>query len=345
MKVVYHLRKFGVYTFALIFIFGCSSRHSPINNTQPPAESTLVNDFEPCSGAPHGQTTTPSACRAMMAWSTNGRDFKRPANPMQGRLIDRIGVPDAVLLPSGRIMVYFVTGCRIYNGLPQASNDIAVAVSDHQAEAGSWVYKEVHFVGIPPGDGVPFDPNVVLLPDGRVSMLATLFVNEGGKTQMGATAFISNDGGFTFTFQGLRYAGVIDPENYRFSDTDWQIITGEPGEVKGYAISTDGGNTFQPFGSFPDHLVVHEIAVTDRLGEYRAYTPTENGIRSSISITSPWTDWSLEPGYCLQLDTSSGLESCHVTFPTVLKLAPLRYLMIYETVIPGCGCGNDPVCE
>jgi hypothetical protein len=345
MRAAFHPGNLFIYSFTAVLLTGCKSPHSTEKSSQSPDGTALVSDFEPCSGSPHGQTTTPSAGRAMIAWSMNGVDFHRPADPRLGLLIDRIGVPDAVVLPSGRILLYFVTGGRIYDGVFKESNEIAVAVSDRLAESGSWVFKEVHFTGMPAEYGTPVDPNVVLLPDGSVSLFASVFGNLGEDRHMGTAAYVSSDGGFTFAFRGLCYFGVIDPENYRFSNDNWQIITGEPGDAKGYAISTDGGDTFEPFGSFPDHLVVHESAATDRPGEYRAYVPTQEGVRSFISTAAPWTAWSPEPGYRLQLDASSGLESCHIRFPTVLRLATGRYLMVYETVIPGCGCEDDPVCD
>jgi hypothetical protein len=218
-----------------------------------------------------------------------------------------------------------------------------VAVSDDLGAPGSWFYKYVRFVNVPEGlDIAVVDPNVVLLPDGSLTLLASMSWQEAGSTRSGTFAFSSTDGGFTCFFQGLKYAGVIDPENYRFSDSNWRIITSEPCGVEGYAMSTDGGNTFKAFGSFPSHLVLQEIAATEKAGEYRAYVPTEGGIRSFCSASPPWTTWTEEPGYRLQVDSTTGLESCHVRFPTVVKLGPGRYLMVYETVIPGCG--DNPAC-
>ena len=278
-----------------------------------------------------------------MAYSTNGLDFQRPANSNDGILVDRAGVPDAVLLPNGRILVYFVDGCRPPE---ETGSTTAVAVSDKQGTPGSWVFKNVRFTNIPSGYGpYPYDPNVVLLPDGTLRIFATdPRPAADGSMKQGAYSFHSTDGGFTYSFEGLRYDDIVDPENYRFSDSNWQIFTGGP---NGHALSTDGGNTFNTVGWFqsPEYQgVVHEIAATEKPGEYRAYVSTQTGIKSFYSASAPWTSWTEEPGYRLQVDSTTGLESCEFSFPTVLKLGPGNYLMVYLTVFPGCGCGEDSTC-
>jgi hypothetical protein len=322
----------------------------PVLTLPPPPIPTpgLTSDFTPCVGAPSGATITPAAGRALMAYSTNGFDFQRPANPSDGILIDRAGVTDGVVLPDGRLLVYFVNGCEAPNGTQNNMNVVVVAVSDQQGIPGSWVFKDVQFTGIPASEGFSpgiVDPNVVLLPDGSLRLFVTMFRPGSGTTSNAAYSFHSADGGFTFSFEGFRYDGTLDPENYRFSDSDWQIITGGP---EGHALSTDGGNTFNSLGMFPippGGGAVHEIAVTDKPGEYRAYASTPDGIKSFLATSAPWTTWTEEAGYRLQVSTTTGLESCNVSFPTVLKLGPGNYLMIYLSVIPGCGCSDDPTCK
>ena len=289
---------------------------------------------------------TPAMHRALLAWSDDGLDFQRPEDRQKGLLMDQMSVPDAVVLPSDRILLYLVTGCRIVHGVQQGSNNIAVVVSDQGGEPGSWIFKNVHFTGLPEMYGTnPLDPNAVVLPDGKVSLLTTVFWKEGESQKSAIAAFLSTDGGFTFTYRNIVYPDNIDPENYRFTDTNWQIITGEPSEAKGMALSSDDGFTFQPLGSFPDNMVVHEIAETDTPGVYRSYISGAEGILSYIATSDPWTNWEPEPGFRLELDPSTGLESCNLRFPTVVKLAPSRYLMIYETTMPGCECKDDGVCE
>ncbi len=68
---------------------------------------------------------------------------------------------------------------------------------------------------------------------------------------------------------------------------------------------------------------------TQKPGEYRAYLSTPDGIKSYYSAADPWTTWTEEPGYHLQVDSTTGPESCEVAVPTVLRLGPGNYLMVY----------------
>ncbi len=305
----------------------------------------LTNDFTPCWGAPQGPAITPAVGRALIATSSNGMDFQRPTDPELALVVDRIGVPDAVVLPSGRILLYFVAGCKYYDGAEHKTDEIAVGVSD--TNGSDWVFKNVEFTGVPGDLSRAVDPNVVLLPGGELSLFGTMWVEHDSRSRI--YSFLSTDGGFTYAFNGLRYDpagspdGVLDPENYRFSDTSWEILTG--GEC-GHGLSTDGGNTFTCLGRFTDAAVVHEVSVTDFPGTYRAYSPGDGrAIKSYHADTAPWTTWTQEPGERLTLDTTSTMESCEVVFPTVVKTASAGYLMFYQTTIPGCSCpGEDIVC-
>lgn len=341
MKTSIRLLLGSVLLFTVLILVGCSSDSSSSSPTL-----TVTSDFEPCHGHPSGQVITPAMHRALIAWSDNGFDFRRPDDRQEGLVMDQMSVPDAVVLPSGRILLYLVTGCRIVDGVEQESNSIAVLVSDRGGEPGSWIFRNVQFIGLPEMYGPnPVDPNAVVLPDGTISLLTTVMWWNGESNKSSIAAFQSTDGGFTFTYRNIVYPDNIDPENYRFTDTNWQILTGEPSESKGMAMSSDDGASFQPLGSFPDNAVVHEIAETDTPGVFRSYVSSAKGIMSYIATSDPWTTWEPEPGIRLELDPSSGLESCNLRFPTVVKLAPARYLMIYETTMPGCECIDDGVCE
>lgn len=304
--------------------------------------AVLTDDFTPCWGPPQGPTDTPSRGRVLMAHSRDGLSFQRPADPELALVVDRVGVPDAVLLPSGRILLYFVAGCKYYEGAEHKVDEIAVGVSDNKGF--TWVFKNVEFTGIPVGLSRPVDPNVILMPNGKLSLFTTMWDSPPGGPAVPPArtySFLSTDGGFTYTFRGLRYApghpdGVLDPENYRFSNTIWQILTGGP---FGHGLSIDGGETFRSLGSFSETSVVHEVSITETPGTYRAYALGAGGlaISSFRSSAAPWTEWIPEEGNRLEL-TPSPMESCELAFPTVVKLAKHRYLMMYQTVIPGCSC-------
>lgn len=335
-------RKFFAFV-VMIIMAGCGGGDDSGDNGD---SGVLTSDFTPCWGAPQGTSIPPARSRVLIATSANGVDFQRLADQKQALVLDRAGVPDALVLPNGRILLYFVAGCKYYDGAEHNVDEIAVAVSD--TDAASWVFKNVSFTGIPGNLIRPVDPNVVLMPSGELSLFGTMWIENDPKPRI--YSFLSNDGGFTYAFQGLRYDpdacpvdGVFDPENYRFSDTNWQIFTGG---ACGHALSTDGGNTFTNLGVFSNMFVTHEIAVTDTPGVYRAYVLGSGGlaIRSFRSAAAPWTAWTLEDGERLTMNTASGMESCELGFPTVVKTSRLGYLMFYQTLIPGIGCqgGNNP---
>ena len=144
MKTFFRSNTFSIFLLGMLILGGCSA--SPASSY--PA-SPMTSDFEPCHGHPSGQAMTPAMHRALLAWSDDGLDFQRPEDRQKGLLMDQMSVPDAVVLPSGRILLYLVTGCRIVDGVQQGSNNIAVVVSDQGGEPGSWIIKNPHYTGQP----------------------------------------------------------------------------------------------------------------------------------------------------------------------------------------------------
>jgi hypothetical protein len=248
-----------------------------------------------------------------------------------------------------------VTVCRDYTpfgGAKSRANAIAVAVSDARGTPGSWVFKDVSFDNAAYGLGVPVDPNVVLWrPEQN---LVRMFVSQFSGADTGATHSYTSTDGFTFHYEGARYApgppiGMIDPENFRFDDKHWYILSGGP---HGVATSSDDGMTFTKQGFF-HNLVTnvsgytgtpHDITVTDTPGMYRTFTsilrPGTNmsGIDSLRSAAIPWMSWQWEGPV---LDVVPGFESCEVRFPTVVRLAADDWAMFYGTIIPNCACAES----
>ncbi len=232
------------------------------------------------------------------------------------------------------------------NSSEQAANDIVAAVSDDNG--ASWVYKNVTFNSIPSGANSPVDPNVILLSDGSIKMFVTMDPDTTGSEKSRTYSAVSTDGGFTYTIEGVRFtlstSNLLDPEHFRFSDTDWKLWTGGPTPGKNqYAKSTDGGSTFVDQGEFcsalsDDGTTCYVVADILQLStsSYRMYGFDQTGTAMGIySLTS--TDgntWSLDSGTRLVLDASAGTEKTTVWAPGVVKLANGNYLMVYETYIP-----------
>ncbi len=295
----------------------------------------LLSDFQTCSGKPSNPIGIQDR-RLLIATSPDGINFSR-TNTV---LADNSSVPDAIVLPSGRMLVYYVTSCKITSSQNSDLNEIVAAVSDNNGN--SWAYKNVTFNGVPSGSTPPVDPNVVLKPDGSLRLFATIDPDVMGTQKARTYSFISTDGGFTYNMEGERFSvsgmDVLDPENFRFSDTNWKIYAGTR-----HATSTDG-NTFTDQGTI--------CVATDDLGRcfivaditdfssaaplYRMYVHgiigTSEGIRSLTSTDT--NTWTLEAGNRLTIDTSAGKEYMYVNFPTVGRLNNGTYIMIYETRIP-----------
>jgi len=96
-------------------------------------------------------------------------------------------------------------------------------------------------------------------------------------------------------------------------------------------------------GLFSETSIPQEVSVTDTPGTFRVYAPSAFAITSFRSSAAPWTVWTPEEGNRLEF-TPSPTESCNLGFPTVVKLAKHRYLMMYQTIIPGCNCTGMPFC-
>jgi len=298
----------------------------------------LANDFQPCSGRPSNPSYV-ETCRLLIATSNDGLNFTR-TNDI---LADRASVPDAVVLNNGRILVYFVAAGKIVNGQEIKTNETVMAVSDDNGK--TWVYKNVTFNGVPSGATFPVDPNVVLTTDGNLRLFTTIDPDTTGPQKARTYSFLSTDGGFTYEMEGERFAlpnrDVLDPENFQFSETNWQLWAGTQHATSpdGYNFTYEGEVQYAPvvINGMTYYAVVADI--TKFPTYYRMYVhgsspnPGDNyWIKSLTSIDT--YNWTLEQGNRLTIAPSTGKESSDLMFPTVVSLNDGTYLMIYQTIIP-----------
>lgn len=89
------------------------------------ANSQITPDFEPCIGS--GGSSGLNNLRLLVAKSNDGMNWTR-TNLV---LSDRSSVADGLVLNSGRLLVYYVTGCIEVSGTEQPANHIKVAISDN----------------------------------------------------------------------------------------------------------------------------------------------------------------------------------------------------------------------
>lgn len=304
--------------------------------------SDLKSDFSPAVGRGTG-TGGLEKNRLLAAVSDDGIHWNR----MGFVLADQASVADGLVLPSGRILIYFVIGAKIVNGTQQPANDIVVAVSD--SKGISWVYKDVAFSGVPQKATKPVDPNVVLMDDGTIRMFVTIDPDQEGPEMPQTYSAVSTDGGFSFAIEGKRFSvsgtPLLDPENFRFSSSDWRIWTGGIPGKNIYATSADDGNSFTNQGEYcigasdksGDCFIVADVMkATD--SEYRAYTFGPMGASQKEGIcyfsSSDTRTWTVNTESRFQVDASTGIESEKVWAPTVIKVSSDTYGMIYETEIP-----------
>jgi hypothetical protein len=320
----------------LILVIGCGKNplFTLLGNSGISISGIGESDFQPCSGKPSNPQYVETQ-RLLLATSSDGLNFTR-TNRI---LADRATVPDAVVLNDGKILVYFVIAGKIVNGVEVKTNETVVAVS---CDNGSnWIYKNVTFKGVPSGATPPVDPNVVLKPDGSLRLFVTIDPDDRGSQKARTYSCISTDGGFTYNLEGERFSlpsqDVLDPEIFRFSDTNWKLWAGNQ-----HATSTDGNNfTYQGVDCLASEggncAIIADIL--DFSTFYRMYVhgssqiPANNNWVKSL-ISTDTSNWTLESGTRITVDASTGKESVSIMFPTVVRLKNGTYLMVYQTTIP-----------
>ena len=158
------------------------------------------------------------------AISTDGLSFQKEGLRIDSEKTGDNGwasVPDAIMLPDGRVRIYYVSA--------NTTRGIASAISDDglsfQIENDS-ILKE--FV----------DPAVIILPDGRYLMLANLMsklpaqmaalAQRNISVDLGIHSFISDDG-LTFGFLQivLEEPGVADPSIVQLNNNTYRVFFGK----------------------------------------------------------------------------------------------------------------------
>lgn len=318
---------------SLLFVFFLSNLQLSVSQIAP--------DFEPCIGS--GGSFGLNNLRLLLATSRDGIQWTRTGLVIS----DRSSVADALLLPSGRILVYYVAGCIEVSGAEQPSNHIKLALSDDRGV--SWTYSDVQFNNLPSGGTLPVDPNVVLLDNGDIHMLVTIDPDQTGSQKPCTYSAVSSDGGFTFALSNLPVfsvsgTDVLDPENFRFGPGKWKLWTGGIPGVNMLGVSTDEALSFADSGQFcsavnPENvsecfITADVIQFTDSTFKMYAFGTSMDG-QCIRSLSSDDGDvWMLDPDVCLAVQSSNGYESLDVWAPTVIRVDSIHFIMVYETQVP-----------
>jgi len=245
----------------------------------------LPSEKSPAIPDPNG----PSFHQVFIATSPDGLTWQTN-NQM---VIDQASVPEAVRLPDGRWLMYAVNGSTL--GGP------GFLYAESQDEGRTWTCGTINLGGA--------DPDVVLLPDGRIRMYYVELSLSLHSTQPGTQptepnlvkSAVSSDGKNFTIEEGVRLEGVYytDPDVILVGDEWFMYVS--TGEQAWAARSSDGLN-FTLIG-----LVNETGAVSGSYlfpdGTLRHYYCGRDGIQSATS-TSGGDIWRTEPGTRIARDPS-----------------------------------------
>jgi len=230
-------------------------------------------------------------------------------------IIDQASVPEAVRLPDGRWLMYAVNGSTL--GGP------GFLYAESQDEGRTWTCGTVNVQGA--------DPDVVLLPDGRIRLYYVELAFGPHPPQPGkqtaepnrVKSAVSSDGKNFTIEEGTRLEGIgyTDPDVILVG-SEWfmYISTGE----KAWAARSSDGLNFTLIG-----LVNETGAVSGSYlfpdGTLRHYYCGRNGIQSATS-TSGGDIWRTEPGTRIARDPAWKI----VCDPSIVSDGHGGYWMAYK---------------
>jgi hypothetical protein len=311
---------------AALVLAACGSEGSSGSGGAPPISA---EPYAPPTG-PAGNAAeqdSPGPRRILLATSPDGVHFTR----LEQNLSDQTNTPNLVVLPSGRILLYYTA----YH-LDGAHDAIGVAVSDD--DGATWGYYKTVIDGLsaPPAIG---DPDVVHDPaTGEFVMYVTHGI---GMSQIAIKRTTSIDG-FHFTYEGEAF----DPASVDYKDSLTrkvgssyvQFTLHSPDAKMGRATSPDG-TTFTLADTLPYAIDGENYVLSNwtELGDgaFRVFGFQGLGPLSVIKSFTTTDGVSLTPNptTCLALGPSP-LEKTFVKDAAVAKLANGMFLMAYVSEIP-----------
>ncbi len=261
----------------------------------------------------------PKENRLLIATSPDGLVWTRQNQVFY----DSADVPDAAIGPGNRVYLYF------QNFQQPDMNRIYVGFSTDGLTG--WIFGSTVISGTEYWPGVPCDPDIIVRGDTFRLYFTGDPYGDGQPETYSATSF---DGMNFMVDSGVRFqvpgASVMDPSLLWAGGTCRYFAGGAPLGENFRAHSSDGISfTQDPNFSMDSLLMANGLAVP---GGYRFYGfKQQGGIKSMFSTDG--VNWTLDSGYRLELDTTSGLESEYVKDPAVVKTSS-GYIMYYVTKIP-----------
>lgn len=252
-------------------------------STQPqPNQNGLKFDSAGVKSDPFDDRRGPFYHQILLAKSENGLDFAKE----DGVLFDKASVPDAVLLPNGRLLLYAVDGAR------RSKSGIMVALSDDKGktwDSGSMQLKSKA------GTIATADPQIILLNDGSLRLYYIVF----GQGMNQVKSAISTDGINFEEEDGVRfqYQQITDPDVVNVNGKWFMYLSQGP---KLIATSSDNGLNFRLEGTIRQRGSVSKTVYVD-VDFWRQFYCVPGGIKSAR--TSDGLDFAEEPGFRLEQPT------------------------------------------
>ncbi|PCJ63466.1 MAG: hypothetical protein COA79_01250 [Planctomycetota bacterium] len=331
-------------TIALLALISCGSSSSSkstttdVSSNNESSETTTsisTEKFTPPTGAcSTANLDSPCPRRILLATSTDGINFTRSGTVLS----DQANTPNMIVLPNGRIIIYY-TGSNLDTSNAASPIDaIAAAVSDDNGS--TWTYYKTEMTGF--GDGAPIvDPDIVYLEDGTFRMFVTRGIDENGSSKIGILYADSTDG-FKFEYGGISATtdnNIVDSLTYKIGSTYHMHILNPEGSG-GFAYFTSSDGKSFNFVNETQHNIGAETYILSNwlpldAGGYRIYgfNLVNNDIRSFTTTDGA----TLSAGSDVHLafaDDTTGLEKTWVKDAAVAKLANGTYLMAYVAEIP-----------
>lgn len=211
--------------------------------------------------------------QAALARTTDGITLTNPK-----LVLDHASVPDAVKLPDGRVLMYYVNGAQGAIWVARIENDTAHAIGPIAIDGTL-------------GPAGVVDPDALILPDGKVRLFYFSGFGPEGSTRPKAMCMAESSDGASFAASGSALAigaseTLTDPSVVQLRDGSWRMAVSF-GARTIMARSPDG-RAFVRYDTL-DYGGVPEIALMPD-GRVRLYVCAQ-GIVSYVSRdgVQPWT--------------------------------------------------------
>ena len=274
-------------------------------------------DMPPPPGEPGGEVGEPDPNgsyyhQVMLAYSSDGLNWTVDDEPVR----DHASVPEIAALPDGTLIIYYVDGIV----------DDVDAI--RQAQDGSWV--DVDFVFEERPTQKAYDPDVVLLPDGRLRLFyfgpPAMGIVMPSEEAHAVYSAISEDG-VVFTSEPgklITVQNVTDPSVVQLPDGTWLLALSRGPET--LLASSSDGDGFELTGSETSLGGVPELTLLPD-GRLRLFVTGQGGIRSLVS-SDGGASWQEEEG--MRIDGKGSVAAD----PSVIQLDDGSWIMTWKRFMP-----------